>query len=242
MELPVRMTTSWGARRIEYMLHLERRRDLVIAVHPDLAVHVRAPVDRSIDRIVDRVEARRPWIMRQLKFFEAVPPLPAPRFISGETLFYRGRQYRLKVERRGVGVSITEGRLVVHVGRTVGVEAVRVVRKVLSEWYRDQAARFFPRRVVALQREISALRDVTTRLCVRRMSRRWGSCTAAGTISINPALIQTPVPCIDYVLVHELLHVIEPAHSARFYGLLDRAMPDWRDRRQRLSRAEVRWL
>jgi len=74
------------------------------------------------------------------------------------------------------------------------------------------------------------------------MRRRWGSCSARGTITINPALLQAPSPCVDYVLVHELLHLIEPSHSSRFFRLFDRALPDWRQRRQRLAETEVRWV
>jgi predicted metal-dependent hydrolase len=80
------------------------------------------------------------------------------------------------------------------------------------------------------------------RLAVRRMSRRWGSCSARQTITMNPALIQAAPTCIDYVMVHELVHLIEPSHSLRFYRLLDRAMPNWRERKRRLANAAIRWV
>jgi predicted metal-dependent hydrolase len=235
----IEMSTTWGARRIDYLLHLEARNDLVVAVQPDLAVHVRAPTGRSIERIQARVEARRPWIVRQLASFAAMSPLPPPRFVSGETLFYRGRQYRLRVRAGDRGVSIDGKRIVVSVRRSAVSEAVRWA---LVEWYRARAENAFDRRVAALQQENVALRNIPISLRVRRMSRRWGSCTPTGIISLNPALIQTPDPCIDYVLLHELLHLIEPAHSSRFHRLLERSMPDWQNRRRRLSRAEVRWF
>jgi hypothetical protein len=69
-----------------------------------------------------------------------------------------------------------------------------------------------------------------------------GSCTIRRTITLNPALVQAPPSCIDYVLVHELVHLLEPGHTPRFYRLLARAMPDWRARQERLARAEIRWF
>ncbi len=73
------------------------------------------------------------------------------------------------------------------------------------------------------------------RLRVRRMRRRWGSCTAKGTITLNPFLLQAPMSCIDYVIAHELLHTVEPSHSCKFVRLLDRVIPEWRERKRKLG-------
>jgi predicted metal-dependent hydrolase len=77
------------------------------------------------------------------------------------------------------------------------------------------------------------------KLTIRRMKSRWGSCGANGAVTLNLKLIQVGKPLIDYVIVHELCHLVEHNHSKRYYALLDRMLPDWRTRRQRLNESEV---
>ena len=235
---PQQLSTAWGSRRIPYSLQLEPRRDLVITVNPDLSVSVRAPEATPLEHILRRIHARRSWIAHQLREFEQLSPLPPPRFVSGETILYLGREYRLRIEREGRGVSLHSGRLHVRVARDAGY---RTVRSVVESWFRSRARDVFEMRTLRLQRQIGILKGVTPKLRVRRMARRWGSCAADSTITMNPILLQAPTSCVDYVLVHELVHLLEPAHSPRFYRMLSRAMPDWRDRRERLAKAAIRW-
>lgn len=234
----LQMCTTWGARRIDYRLQLEQRRDLLIAVHPDLRVNIRAPEHKPIEQVMKRINARRSWIASRLGEFERFTPLPPPRFISGETIYYLGRGYRLRVERRGRGVLLHSGRLFIRVPHGAGQ---RAIGRAVDAWFRNRAASVVRARLDRLVTKTGLFGGLQPNLRIRAMSRRWGSCTAKGTISINPALLQAPPPCVDYVIVHELVHLLEASHSRRFYALLDRAMPDWRQRRERLARAAVRW-
>lgn len=228
----LRMSSCWGEQTFEYSLQLQPRRDLVITVHPDLRVEVLAPESKPLDVVVGRIQAKRSWIARQLREFEGHPSFAPHRFVPGESCLYLGRQYRLRVERRGHGVALQGGRLVVRVSPNAGPERVR---DAVVGWYRARAREVFERRAQRLQRELSMLGGLEWTLRVRQMRRRWGSCTARGTITLNPALLQVTPSCIDYVIVHELVHLLEPSHSPRFYRLLGRAMPDWRKRRGRLA-------
>ena len=228
----LRMSSSWGERTFEYSLQLQTRRDLVITVHPDLCVEVLAPESKSLDVVLGRIEAKRSWIARQLREFEGQQTFAPHRFVPGESCLYLGRQYRLRVERTGQGVALQGGRLVVRVSPKAGPERVR---EAVVGWYRHRARDVFERRAQRLQREIGLLSGLEWTLRVRQMQRRWGSCTARGTITLNPALLQVPPSCIDYVIAHELVHVLEPRHSPRFFRLLGRAMPDWEKRKGRLA-------
>jgi predicted metal-dependent hydrolase len=232
------MATHWGTRRIEFVLQLEARRDLVITVNPDSRVHVRAPATKPLDHILRRIDARRSWIARQLREFESFPRLPAPKFISGETLLYLGREYRLRVERGRGPVVLERARLRIRVSTSAMRHAAR--DQVIG-WYHQKAREIVPRRLFALRQACPLFAKLEPRLRLRRMARRWGSCTVGGTITIHPALIQAPPACIDYVLSHELVHLIEPSHSPRFHHLLSRAIPDWRRRRERLNECVIRW-
>lgn len=229
----LRNVLSWGERTIPYELSVEHRNDLAITVHPDLRVTVRAPQSKTTEIIDKRLQAKRSWIARQLRDFEQYHPLPAPRrFVGGETHWYLGRQYRLRLMSGPPSVRCFAGRLVVSVRRP---EVTDSVEKALIEWYELRARAVFTERFAEVQRMVRRFRELAPQLRMRRMKKRWGSCSPNGTVTLNTELIQASKVCIDYVIVHELCHLIVPAHSPRFFRLLDTCMPDWARRRERLN-------
>ena len=114
------------------------------------------------------------------------------------------------------------------------------MRLALRRWYADRAAIVFPDRIDQVRREIPLVASLDHQLRIRLMTRRWGSCTSRRVVTLNPLLVQAPLSCVDYVIVHELVHLLELSHSARFYRLMDQAMPDWRERREQLTRLPIR--
>lgn len=113
-----------------------------------------------------------------------------------------------------------------------------VTRELVEAWYRDRAHIKFPERIelcLGLFPDPEAFRPMG--LIVRQTRQRWGSMSPAGRLLLNRRLVQAPVDAIDYVITHELCHVAEPHHGAAFFDLLDKVMPDWERRKQRLERA-----
>ena len=112
----------------------------------------------------------------------------------------------------------------------------RVVQEQLEAWLQDHAERIFRHRLKAAVDSTRSL-GLKTRpnLLVRKMERRWGSCTKAGNILLNVKLIKAPIHCIDYVIMHELCHLKVHNHGTEFYRLLTRCMPDWEARKRRLE-------
>ncbi len=216
----------------------ETRRHLTITVYPDLRVIVRAPATQSLDAVVAYVLRKRDWIARHLARFESEPPDDSPKFESGESHLYLGQEYPLRVERTGArGVALTSGQLLVRVRPATGPRAVRAA---LRRWYAGQARAVFDEGVARLQREVPRFSTLRFTLRIRRMTSRWGSCTSRGVITMNPLLIQAGPPCIDYVLAHELVHLLELGHTPRFYQILSGVMPDWKEREQSLKRTAIR--
>lgn len=225
---------TWGERTISYHLSLESRGDLTITVHPDLRVTVRAPDSKPAGKIKQRVHAKRAWIARQLRDFEQYHPLPEPRrFVAGETHWYLGRQYRLRLAKGPPSVRRSAGRLIVAVGQP---ESASSVAATLQGWYNARARIVFGERLAEVLRTARRFRRTAPRLRVRAMKTRWGSCTASGTVTLNTELVRASKACIDYVIVHELCHLVVPTHSPRFFRLLDSCMPEWRKQRERLNR------
>ena len=233
----LQLQVSWGDREISYALFREPRRDLTITIYPDRRVVVRAPVTRPLESVFEYIDGKRPWIARKLGEFEKLPE--PPRFESGESHLYLGHQYPLQVERTGRGVALESNCLLVRVRPAAGSRAVRLA---LRKWYADRAAIVFPDRIDQVRREIPLVASLDHQLRIRLMTRRWGSCTSRRVVTLNPLLVQAPLSCVDYVIVHELVHLLELSHSTRFYRLMDQAMPDWRERRQQLTRMPIRSL
>ena len=225
-----------GSQAIDYVITRRERKTLEIAVEPDASVSVAAPLDASVDAIEIRLRRRAAWIMRQQRYFsQFLPRTPERRFISGETHLYLGRQYRLKVVPHvQAGVKLTRGFIVVQTHRPNSTE---VTRELVDAWYRERAHVKFAERT---EHNLGRFPDPETfrprGLIVRQIKQRWGSMSPAGRLLLNRRLIEAPVDAIDYVITHELCHIAEPNHGAAFYELLDRVLPDWQHRKQRLER------
>ncbi|MBE2202254.1 MAG: M48 family metallopeptidase [Anaerolinea sp.] len=234
----MQQAVQYGTSTIQYDLQFASRKTLGIDVHPDLSVTVTAPQGSSPAEVAARVQKRGAWILRQQREFELYLPLVPPRqYVSGETHRYLGKQYRLKVVADDEEqVKLTRGRLFVH---TPDPQDREWVQRQLTEWYRGHAQRIFTERLEACFPRVAKYGVAYPELEIRQMEKRWGSCTAEGKILLNLRLIQAPKELIDYVVTHELCHLLEHHHGAAFYALLDRVMLDWRARRQRLNQLDV---
>jgi len=217
---------------IPVSLAFRDRTRLSISVHPDGSVTALAPANRSLDEVLAHLNRRRPWIVRQQRHFEKYQPLPLEkRYVCGETHLYLGRQYRLRVRQSGeISVKLVGGYFEVHIPTP---KQPQIVAAALGQWYQTHAEQLFSARLEQCRQAAPALRlSGEVKLRVRPMKRRWGSCSEAGTITLNTELVKTPLPCIDYVIMHELCHLRIHNHHPAFYRLLTRCMPDWRQRKE----------
>ena len=226
----------YGGATITFELVPADRATLEIAVLPDGAVMVRAPRDAREDDVVARVARRARWILRQQSCFAQFQPRTPPRrYVGGETHLYLGRQYRLAVEQGDVDeVRLVAGWFRVTVARDPSPERVE---RLLVAWYAEKARRRLAERLEACWQRFPAGNLSRPRLRLRRMHTRWGSMSAAGTLSLRPDLVQAPRECIDYVIIHELCHLAHGNHGPEFRALLERVLPDWEKRKHRLELA-----
>ncbi|MBT3256927.1 MAG: M48 family metallopeptidase [Deltaproteobacteria bacterium] len=231
---PEKNTLQFGSRRISFNLHRSNRKTLRIVVSPELTVDVFAPLDVDDEEIHSAVKKKSAWIARKLDEVETYHPLPSPkRYVSGETLVYLGRQYRLKAVQGKKQPAKLMGRyLWVQVPDKKDAQSVK---KAVDAWYRIRAFE-------TLNRYLQRCRAITSRhgipeplITIRAMRKRWGSCSPKGCITLNSKLIQVPVHCIEYVIIHELCHLKHHNHSKAFYSLLSRCQPDWRKRKETLD-------
>ena len=226
---------EFGDRRIPYRLVREARKRFRIVVAPDMPVTISVPRQATDEQVAAVLEAKKRWIARKVDLVALFIPLPAPlRYESGETIRYLGRQYRLKVESGKPAPAKLKGKfLLISVPNKQDTEAVRAT---VEKWYRNRAEEIFARYMEKCE-EVAARHGIPKApFKLRKMKTRWGSCSSKGRITLNTYLIQTPVHCIEYVIMHELCHLKHHNHSAAFYRLLTRCMPDWRQRKEVLDR------
>jgi predicted metal-dependent hydrolase len=234
---------QYGDQLISYSVTYAKRKTLGITIRADLSVNVRAPQESDPVTIAEIVRKHAQWILRQQQKLAQHLPKQSPRhFEAGETYRYLGREIRLKVmEATGDQpahelVKVDKGYLRVWVKDP---QDKKRVERLVEGWYRQQAEIVFLSRLLTQLPRFKQYPIQPPELAIRRMKARWGSCGTNGKVTLNLKLIQVDQDLIDYVIVHELCHLIEHNHSKHFYALLDRMLPDWHERRQRLNEIEV---
>lgn len=215
---------SFAIRFVPKLARLKQR--VAIHVHPDGAVKVDAPEGTNASAVIAAVRRRARWIwQRQNEYHERIKHVLSREYVSGESHFYLGKRYTLKVilhRTAPQGVKLLRGRLEV----TTRSKDADVVRALLDAWYRLRAEDVFARRIAACAAMASWIKT-TPGFRLLTMRTQWGSCSPKGKLLLNPHLVKAPGPCVDYVIFHELCHLKEHNHSAKFYSLLGGLLPDW---------------
>ncbi|APP81508.1 YgjP family zinc-dependent metalloprotease [Xanthomonas hortorum] len=230
------MVVTYGERRIHCQIQrsaLRRSQRVAIHVEPDGRVRLDAPLQATDAQIKRALIQRARWIHLHLMEIEQRLRHVTPReYVSGETVLYLGRRYRLKVilGDQIQGVRLRGG----YVEARVPSRAPEVVRAALEGWQRERARLLLPQRVADVAAQLRWIKQVPP-LSLRVMQRQWGSCSPLGRISLNLGLIRVPGACIDYVILHELCHLKVHNHGKGFYRLLDAHLPGWRGIKQRLD-------
>lgn len=224
---------KFGSRTVVFNLEYRKRKSLGIKVHPDNQVVVLAPLDAKEEKVIERVKVKAPWILKQIDHFNTYKPsTSARRFINGETHLYLGRQYRVKIVPDKIDVvKAYRGQLWMHSQNP----KPEVLKKQLEIWYKQKASVVFTDLLEEVLPKFKRYKINTPSLSIRHMSKRWGSCTPAGKIILNPELIKASKGSIEYVILHELCHLVHPNHSRAFQNLLSRMLPNWRKWKERLE-------
>jgi predicted metal-dependent hydrolase len=212
-------------------------KNLHIAVYPPMGrVRVAAPERLDDDQVRLAVVSRLSWIKRQRDQLQAAQRQTIREMVTGESHYVWGSRLRLKVvERPGRAHIETEGdRLLLYVASGTTSEHRR---EVLDRWYRDQLRRAIPDVIDEWERR---MRVTVPKWSIRRMKTKWGSCNReTGHIWFNVELAKKHPECLEYIAVHEMTHLRERSHGTRFTKLMDKYLPDWRARRDRLNEAPL---
>lgn len=213
-------------------------KNLHLGVYPPHGrVRVAAPLRISDDAVRLAVIDRLAWVKRQRARFEAQPRQSEREMVSGESHYFFGRRYRLRViPSQGPAKVHLRGKsyIELHIPPAMGP---RDRERALHRWYRrrlkELVGPLLERWPAALGVEISECR-------IRKMKTKWGTCNPdVRRVWLNLELAKKPPQCTEYVLVHELVHFLEPHHTDRFVSVMDRHLPQWRELRDELNAAPL---
>lgn len=214
---------DFGSKKIKYTLLYTKRKTLGITVNPDMEIVVKAPENSAMELVETKVRKRAPWIIKQQNYFLTFHPKPDDKkYVSGESHYYLGKQYRIEVlEDKKNEVS--------YKGRYIQVKTKNKsnVKKLLNDWYRVKSKEKFEAIAAPLIEKFKRYNVEPTGLYIQDMKTRWGSCTPQGKIILNPELIKTPKGCIEYVIIHELCHLVHLSHNQKFFDLQAKECPLW---------------
>lgn len=217
----------------EYLLVFQARKSLSLTVMPDLRIIVKSPHQANGERIESFLKRKWFWLEKQLQFFGKYRRKEYKReYISGESLYYLGRQYKLMIRRgKENNVELLRGIFLVHTTRTV-VDA-GYTKKLIARWYEERIQHIFSERFEEMRKRFEYRN--TPSLVIREMKRRWGSFVNKDKIILNPKLVHAPKYCIDYVITHELCHMRYKDHDKKFFKFLNKQYPRWRGAKDKLE-------
>lgn len=218
-------------------------KNLHISVYPPVGrVRVAAPTRTDEEAIRLAIIQRLPWIKRQREQLQYAERQSQRQMLSGETHYVWGQRYRLDISHTSGNHSVTMKGSTLWVVTPEGSDA-ESRRATLDRWYRRELKAAMP---VLLEKWQPVIGVEVDKIVVRRMKTKWGTCvTSSRTIWLNPELAKKNPRCLEYVVVHELTHLLERGHGERFVALMDRFLPDWRARRDTLNEAPLadeEWL
>lgn len=216
---------------IQYELKRTSRKTLGVYVYPNRRVQLRVPhkaQTRLIERYLDKSAG---WIVEQLGQLKDVPI--ELEFVSGAVHYFRGQAYKLVVQKgRPQRVEIQAGVLQLY---SLDMTDESRTKNILKAWYKQQAQIVFTQRLQFCWGQMHSFDLIEPSLRLRWMKTRWGSCSSKAVVTLNIELIKYAETELDYVVIHELCHLREFNHSAKFYAMMDRALPDWRSKKSALE-------
>jgi hypothetical protein len=225
----MRLAYDYGTQRIEFDVVFRNRKTLTIEIEAPNSITVIAPHGKSEDEILKTVKGKSKWIVQKL--FEIKEMEYRKRnweYVNGESFIYMGRNYSLQIvvdeTVRMPEAKLTRGKFVVSVQN----KDFDQIRLALENWYKDKAKEKIKERVDYYQ---SHFDHKPKRVVIKDQQKRWGSCTKDHQLLFNWKCVMAPSPVLDYIVVHEMCHMVHMNHSNEFWHLLKRILPDYEQRK-----------
>lgn len=227
-----------GTSKIDFEVIYRKRKTMEIRVEPPGKIKVISPEGLPEDLLMETVQRKSKWIQRALSSVKDMEYQPYNReFVNGESFLYLGGNYPLQIEidesMRRPEVKLNRGNLLVKSPS----EDQEIVRRALETWYRMKCQEKVEERIEYYKDQVGA---GPTEIKVKEQKRRWGSCTAQDRLLFNWRCIMAPSYILDYIVVHEMCHLIYKNHSKDYWASVAEILPDYKERRQWLKKNGIK--
>lgn len=234
----MKLSYEYEDKIIEFTVVFRKRRTMSIQVVPPNIVTVIAPLKTHEDRIIEVVKTKSKWILKKLtEMKELEYEKKEPQYINGEEFLYMGDSYSLEIvvssNNKRPEVRLINKTIYVHCN-TVEKETIK---KALKEWYKARATEKINERIEHYQPYFNVKPNVVK---VKEQQKRWGSCSSKGTLLFNWRCIMAPLSVLDYVVVHEMSHLIHMNHSKDYWSLVKQVLPDYEEAKAWLNKNGIR--
>ena len=213
-----------------YEVERKKIKNINLRIYPDRRIYISAPLNLHTDYIENFIRSKKGWIDEVQKRLDNLPKSTELQYVTGEKLSYLGRLYELEVNNGN------ENRIYFNNEKFIMIikeDIHELKKKIVEKWYFEKAKVLFPK---IMDKYLNLLGERTEHLSIKKMKTRWGSCNHRKKyINLNLELVKIPIPCIEYVVLHEIAHLRHPNHSKDFYYHIERYMPDYRQREKLLN-------
>ena len=234
----MRLSTKYGDKTIEFDVLYRNRKTLAIQIEPLDNILVISPEGLPEDVIKEKVKSKGRWIIKKLLDFKDIGYIPFNReFVNGESFMYLGRNYSFQIiinkDLLRPKVELIEGKIRVY----TPTKDQDILKKAVKKWFRKEAKKIISKRIEFYKPKFSI---EPRQIKIKEQKRRWGSCTPKSDLLFNWRAVMAPSSVIDYIIVHELSHLVHKNHSSKFWKSVESIIPDYKDRKKWLKDYGVR--
>lgn len=234
----MRLAFAYGTKTIAFEVEFRHRKTLEISIEPPDIIKVVAPIGTSEDDIIKKVRSKANWIVQKLFEYKNMKYIKIHKeLVNGESFMYLGRNYSLQII---IDQSKAKPEVKLHQGKfyiTANTSNETILRKALQEWYREKALEKIKKRIIYFQ---PYFKMEPSDIVVKEQQKRWGSCTSNNKLLFNWRCVMAPAPVIDYIVVHEMCHMVHMNHSKEYWKLVESIIPDYKERKEWLRNNGVR--
>lgn len=227
-----------GNTEINYRIIRSRRKTIALIIDPEKGIIVRAPERMTDEQIGEFVKSKASWITKKREEIKRAKSLSrAKEFVNGEKLPFLGKQYEIEMieseDIKGAEIILKDGKFQIRIPSNLERDNRReIIKRELIEWYKREARIKYKERVELYKNKLNV--DFN-KIYIRDQKTRWGSCSSKGNLNFNWRLIMAPLPVMDYIVVHELAHLIHPNHGRDFWRLVESVIPDYIEKKEWLK-------
>lgn len=234
----MRLAFEYGTKTIAFEVEFRQRKTLEISIEPPDIIRVVAPIGTSEDDIIKKVKSKANWIVQRLFEYKNMKYIKIHKeLVNGESFMYLGRNYSLQII---IDQSEAKPEVKLHQGKfyiTANTSNEMILRMALQEWYREKALEKIKKRIIYFQ---PYFKMEPSDIVVKEQQKRWGSCTSNNKLLFNWRCVMAPAPVLDYIVVHEMCHMVHMNHSKEYWNLVESIIPDYKERKEWLRNNGVR--